>query len=80
MMHKVLRSAAVVGAAIFAATFTFTTTCPLSSAADSAPAGGRFWTELPDTLSFASDQILRVDNDPSRPEAGSLQVTVEGSK
>ena len=38
------------------------------------------WAPLPDTLTFAADQILRVDNDPSRPEAGSLQVTVEGSK
>ncbi len=38
------------------------------------------WSPLPDTLTFAADQILRVDNDPSRPEAGSLQVTVEGSK
>jgi hypothetical protein len=38
------------------------------------------WAPLPDTLTFAADQILRVDNDPSRPEAGSLQVIVEGSK
>ena len=38
------------------------------------------WAPLPETLTFAADQILRVDNDPSRPEAGSLQVTVEGSK
>ncbi len=38
------------------------------------------WAPLPQTLTFAADQILRVDNDPSRPEAGSLQVRVEGSK
>jgi hypothetical protein len=38
------------------------------------------WAPLPQTLTFAADQILRVDNDPSRPDAGSLQVTVEGSK
>lgn len=38
------------------------------------------WASLPETLTFAADQILRVDNDPSRPEAGSLQVIVEGSK
>ena len=38
------------------------------------------WAPLPDTLTFAPGEILRVDNDPSRPEAGSLQVTVEGSK
>ncbi len=38
------------------------------------------WVPLRETLSFAADQILRVENDPSRPEAGSLQVTVVGSK
>jgi hypothetical protein len=38
------------------------------------------WTELPETVSFASDQILRVDDDPSRPEAGSLTITVAGGK
>ncbi len=38
------------------------------------------WAPLPETLTFAADEILRVDNDPSRPEAGSLKVTVEGSK
>ena len=38
------------------------------------------WTPLPETLTFASDEILRVDNDPSRPEAGSLRVMVQGSK
>lgn len=42
--------------------------------------GVQDWTPLPDTLTLAADDILRVDNDPSRPEAGSLQVTVEGSK
>jgi hypothetical protein len=38
------------------------------------------WAPLPWTLTFAADEILRVDNDPNRPEAGSLQVSVEGSK
>ncbi len=38
------------------------------------------WAPLPGTLTFGPDQILRVDNDPSRPEAGSLRVAVEGSK
>jgi hypothetical protein len=38
------------------------------------------WAPLPDTLVVAADEILRVDNDPSRPEAGSLRVSVEGSK
>ena len=37
------------------------------------------WAPLPETLTFAPDQILRVDNDPGRPEAGLLRVTVEGS-
>ena len=35
---------------------------------------------LPETLSFPADQILRVDDDPSVPEAGSLQVMVQGGK
>jgi hypothetical protein len=39
------------------------------------------WSDLPETpLTFASDQLLRVEDDPSRPEAGSLTVTVEGGK
>ena len=38
------------------------------------------WTSLPETLTFGADQILRVDDDPSRPEAGSLQVIVNGGK
>jgi hypothetical protein len=41
---------------------------------------GPNWAPLPDTLTVAADQILRADNDPTRPDAGSLQVTVEGSK
>jgi hypothetical protein len=35
---------------------------------------------LSETLQVASDQILRVDNDPNRPGAGSLRVSVVGSK
>jgi hypothetical protein len=38
------------------------------------------WTPLPETLDFGGDQILRVDDDPSRPEAGSLKVIVNGGK
>lgn len=38
------------------------------------------WTDLPDTLTVNSNQILRVDNDPDHPEAGTLQVIVEGGK
>ena len=38
------------------------------------------WVPLPQTLLVAKDQILRVDDDPSRPDAGSLSVTVDGAK
>lgn len=39
------------------------------------------WSDLPAApLTFASDQLLRIDDDASRPEAGSLTVTVEGGK
>jgi uncharacterized phage protein gp47/JayE len=38
------------------------------------------WTSLPETLTIAADQILRVDDDPSRPDAGSLSVMVDGAK
>lgn len=36
--------------------------------------------DLPDTLDVHTDQILRVDNDPSRPERGTIQVIVKGGK
>jgi hypothetical protein len=35
---------------------------------------------LPDIVPVGTNQILRVDNDPSRPEAGSIKVEVEGGK
>ncbi len=38
------------------------------------------WAPLPETVTIAADQILRVDDDPSRPDAGSLSVTVNGGK
>jgi hypothetical protein len=38
------------------------------------------WTALNGPVAVAPDRILRVDNDPSRPEAGSLRVIVEGGK
>lgn len=38
------------------------------------------YIDLPETVQIGVDQILRVDNDPSRPEAGSLRVHVEGGK
>jgi hypothetical protein len=37
-------------------------------------------TNLPQTLQVKPNQILRVDNDPSRPERGSVKVIVEGGK
>jgi len=40
----------------------------------------RLYVTMPETVVIASDQILRMDNDPSRPEAGSLKVIVEGGK
>jgi hypothetical protein len=36
--------------------------------------------ELPDVLEVGPGAILRVDSDPSRPDAGSLSITVEGGK
>jgi Baseplate J-like protein len=40
--------------------------------------GGRpHWAPLPGRLKVAAHEILRVDNDPNRLEAGSLQVRVE---
>lgn len=36
------------------------------------------WSPLPDVVAIPADRILRVDDDPSRPEDGSLRVLVEG--
>ncbi|MGH7841782.1 MAG: baseplate J/gp47 family protein [Candidatus Binataceae bacterium] len=36
--------------------------------------------EMGDTVTVPPDQIIRVDNDPSRPERGSLHVEVNGGK
>jgi hypothetical protein len=42
--------------------------------------GGRpHWAPLPDRLRVGPGEILRLDNDPDRPEAGSLQVRVEAA-
>jgi hypothetical protein len=38
------------------------------------------YVEIPDEVQVHADQILRMDNDPSRPERGSLKVRVEGGK
>ena len=35
---------------------------------------------LPETVQVKANEILRMDNDPSRPERGTLQVIVEGGK
>ena len=35
---------------------------------------------LPETVKMSVDAILRLDNNPSRPERGSLNITVEGGK
>ncbi|HSZ60719.1 MAG TPA: baseplate J/gp47 family protein [Terriglobales bacterium] len=38
------------------------------------------WTCLPDELQMGPNQILRMDNDPSQPNNGTLQVIVLGGK
>jgi hypothetical protein len=38
------------------------------------------FVELPDSVPIPTDAILGLDNDPSRPERGSLKVIVEGGK
>ncbi len=38
------------------------------------------WLPLPETVAIPADRILRVDDDPSLPERGSLRVIVEGGK
>jgi hypothetical protein len=38
------------------------------------------YVEMPDTVLIAPDVILQLDNDPNRPERGSLKVIVEGGK
>jgi hypothetical protein len=40
----------------------------------------RDYREMPDQVLVHFDEILRVDNDPSTPERGSLRVHVEGGK
>jgi hypothetical protein len=35
---------------------------------------------MPDTVNVAVNEIILVENDPSRPERGSLQIVVKGSK
>jgi hypothetical protein len=38
------------------------------------------WACLPDELQVGPNQILRMDNDPSQPNNGTLQVNVQGGK
>jgi uncharacterized phage protein gp47/JayE len=43
--------------------------------------GGRpHWAPLPERLRVGAGEILRIDNNPDRPEAGSLQVRVEAAR
>jgi uncharacterized phage protein gp47/JayE len=43
--------------------------------------GGQLrWAPLPGRLGVGAGELLRVDNDPSRPEAGSLQVRVVAAR
>jgi hypothetical protein len=41
---------------------------------------GQRWAPLPERVKVGHGEILRVDNDPSRPEAGLLQVRVEAAR
>ena len=94
MMNKLLRSAAFVGAAIFTATFSLTANGPLARAAESAPAAGRFWTELPDTVQPAKVQtmpdfvelaaklspaVVNISTDESDEPAASIEAPPEDS-
>ncbi|HEV8460330.1 MAG TPA: baseplate J/gp47 family protein [Gaiellaceae bacterium] len=38
------------------------------------------WSPLPETVTIPPDRVLRVDDDPSLPERGSLRVIVDGGK
>jgi hypothetical protein len=38
------------------------------------------YAEMDDEVDVAADEVLRVDNDPSRPERGTYKVYVEGGK
>jgi hypothetical protein len=38
------------------------------------------YINLPQTVAVGSDQIFRLDNDPSKPEHGALHIRVEGGK
>jgi serine protease Do len=95
MMHKLLRTAAVVGVAIFSATCMLIATSLLARAADSAPAaGGRFWTELPDAVQPAKVQtmpdfvelaaklspaVVNISTDESDEPAASIEAPPEDS-
>ena len=38
------------------------------------------WAEMGESVSVGRDEIVRVNNDPSRPERGSIRISVEGGK
>jgi hypothetical protein len=35
---------------------------------------------MPETVTVGRDEIIRVDNDPSQPDHGSIEIVVEGGK
>jgi predicted phage baseplate assembly protein len=39
-----------------------------------------FFVPMPEVVMVGRDQIIRVDNDPSEPDHGSLRIVVEGGK
>jgi predicted phage baseplate assembly protein len=38
------------------------------------------FVDMPDAIALATDEILRIDNDPDHPERGSVKVTVMGGR
>ncbi len=66
--------------ALLAAIQSATGVVGVSSLAYRPAASGAPWIALVGTVAVAADRILRVDNDPSRPQAGRLAISVEGSK
>jgi hypothetical protein len=38
------------------------------------------YVPMPDAVTVGAEEILRVDQDPSEPDRGSLRVVVEGGK
>jgi Baseplate J-like protein len=66
--------------ALLAAIQSATGVVGVSSLAYRPAASGAPWIALVGSVAVAAHRILRVDNDPSRPQAGTLAISVEGSK